>query len=58
MDKADAIVSKTSTVLLKDGKRIPILGLGMFKVTEGCLQCVLNAFKFGYRHVDTATLYG
>ena len=58
MDKADAIVSKTSTLLLKDGKRIPILGFGVYEVTEGCLESVLNALKLGYRHVDTAALYG
>ena len=57
MNKA-AILSKTSSLLLKDGKRIPILGLGVLEAIEGCIQCVLNAFKLGYRHVDTAACYG
>lgn len=58
MEQSDSIVSKTSTLLLKDGKRMPILGLGVYEVDEGCAQCVLDALKHGYRHVDTAACYG
>ena len=52
-----ALASQASTVLLKDEKRVPILGLGVFQANEWTLQCVLDALKLGYRHVDTAAFY-
>lgn len=52
-----ALASKASTVLLKDGKRVPVLGLGVYQANEWTLQCVLDALKLGYRHVDTAAIY-
>lgn len=46
-------------VNLNDGNSIPQIGLGVAQMsdreaTESCLR----AFEYGYRHVDTATLYG
>lgn len=52
-----SIASMANTLLLKDGKRVPILGLGVYKANERSLQCVLDALKVGYRHVDTAACY-
>lgn len=38
---------------------IPQLGLGTFKLTgDACIAGVERALKLGYRHVDTAEMYG
>lgn len=41
------------------GKRIPSLGFGTWRL-EGrtCTEAVLSALKIGYRHIDTAQIYG
>ena len=41
------------------GARIPALGLGTFR-SEGqaCVEAVATALKVGYRHIDTAAMYG
>jgi 2,5-diketo-D-gluconate reductase A len=44
---------------LNDGHSIPQLGLGVYKVKNSqATDVVLTAFEAGYRHVDTAALYG
>ena len=45
---------------LNDGRAMPVLGLGVWQVPAGAVarRAVLEAFKVGYRHVDTAKLYG
>jgi len=46
-------------VALNDGTAIPQLGFGVFKVPpEDTEQAVLAALKAGYRHIDTAQMYG
>ena len=49
-----------STVKLNNNVRIPILGLGVYQTPPG--RVTQNAVKFalsdGYRHVDTARIYG
>ena len=49
----------TSTLTLRSGHAIPILGFGVFQtppsVTKGV---VTHAMRTGYRHVDSATMYG
>jgi 2,5-diketo-D-gluconate reductase A len=46
-------------VALSDGRSIPQLGLGTYKVpAERTAALVADALALGYRHVDTATLYG
>ncbi len=49
-----------STFTLNNGVEIPILGLGVFRSPPGdeTRQAVLDAFAVGYRHVDTAHIYG
>jgi diketogulonate reductase-like aldo/keto reductase len=44
---------------LHNGKSIPALGLGTWK-SEGndAYNAVLSALKMGYRHIDTAAIYG
>ncbi len=45
---------------LKDGNAIPILGLGVWQVPNGreCVDAVRWALELGYRHIDTAQVYG
>jgi methylglyoxal/glyoxal reductase len=45
--------------ILSNGVKMPMLGLGTFKVSEGeAYDTVLEALKLGYRHIDTAQIYG
>lgn len=44
---------------LNDGNKIPQLGYGVFKVpAEETERTVLDALELGYRHIDTAAIYG
>jgi 2,5-diketo-D-gluconate reductase A len=46
-------------IALNDGTTIPQLGLGVYKVADDEAERVVRiALDEGYRHVDTATLYG
>lgn len=49
-----------STVALNNGVEIPWLGLGVFKSPPGkeTEQAVRWALEIGYRHIDTAAVYG
>jgi diketogulonate reductase-like aldo/keto reductase len=40
-----------------NGNKIPQFGLGTFEISN-CTENVLEAFKIGYRHLDTAHFYG
>jgi diketogulonate reductase-like aldo/keto reductase len=58
-----AIRSKTvdpRTRALADGNQIPVLGLGVWQVPNGpiAVNAVRWALDFGYRHIDTAQVYG
>lgn len=45
-------------VILRNGVKMPKLGFGVFQISkEECEQCVLEAIKIGYRHIDTAQSY-
>ena len=48
------------TRLLADGAEIPVLGLGVWQVSDGreCESAVRWALEAGYRHIDTAQGYG
>ena len=48
------------TVELRNGVRMPYFGLGVFLAKEGAevRQAVRWALEAGYRHIDTAALYG
>ena len=48
------------TVLLNNGVEMPLLGFGVFQITDHdlCKQSVLTALKTGYRLIDTAACYG
>ncbi len=47
------------TVKLNNGVEIPILGFGVFQITDPaeCERSVVDAIEVGYRHVDTAASY-
>ncbi len=41
------------------GERVPSLGLGTYRLTgKTCAQAVETALSMGYRHIDTAQMYG
>ena len=50
----------TATLPLATGKTIPIVGLGVYQSTPGAptRDAVRIALELGYRHVDTARVYG
>lgn len=48
-----------STLTLNDGRTIPQLGFGVFKVDPAETErIVTDALEAGYRHIDTAAIYG
>lgn len=49
-----------NTVELNNGIKIPLLGFGVFQITDQqvCEQSVLTALQTGYRMIDTAACYG
>jgi 2,5-diketo-D-gluconate reductase A len=47
------------TIALNDGSTIPQLGFGVFKVEpDETERIVTDALEIGYRHIDTAAIYG
>src|SRR5437899_11591656 len=48
------------TRALAKGNQIPLLGLGVWQVPNGptCVNAVRWALELGYRHIDTAQVYG
>jgi len=46
-------------VKLSNGVEIPILGFGVFQITDPseCERSVVEAIRIGYRHIDTAASY-
>ena len=48
-----------STIPLNDGTTIPQLGFGVFKVDPDATERIVSdALEIGYRHIDTAAIYG
>jgi 2,5-diketo-D-gluconate reductase A len=47
------------TVKLNNGVEIPILGFGVFQITDPaeCERSVVDAIQIGYSHIDTAASY-
>ena len=55
MSQSDAV----PVVELPGDARMPMLGFGTWKVTGGQVEkAVAAALAAGYRHLDTATMYG
>jgi 2,5-diketo-D-gluconate reductase A len=47
------------TVELNDGRSIPQLGFGVFQIPpEDTAEATSTALEIGYRHIDTAEMYG
>lgn len=49
-----------SKIKLNNGVEIPILGLGTYQMASGreAKKAMLSALEAGYRHIDTAKIYG
>ena len=53
------MTSTVPSVPLAGGTSMPLLGFGTWQITGSqCCDAVLAALQAGYRHVDTATVYG
>jgi 2,5-diketo-D-gluconate reductase A len=52
-------MTSVPTIQLNDGHLIPQLGFGVWQVsTEDIVASVATALEIGYRHIDTAAIYG
>jgi diketogulonate reductase-like aldo/keto reductase len=52
-------MSTVPTITLDNGVEIPQLGLGVWQIEDEIVtDVVTTAFEAGYRHVDTAAIYG
>jgi 2,5-diketo-D-gluconate reductase A len=52
-------MSSAPTLKLNDGHAIPQLGFGVFQIPpEDTARAVTAALEVGYRHIDTAEMYG
>jgi 2,5-diketo-D-gluconate reductase A len=52
-------MSPVPTISLNDGHTIPQLGFGVFQIDpDETAEAVTTAFEVGYRHIDTAEMYG
>ena len=52
-------MSTVPGITLNDGNTIPQLGFGVFQIETGdTVQAVNEALGIGYRHIDTAEMYG
>jgi 2,5-diketo-D-gluconate reductase A len=53
------MTTNVPTLTLNDGNTIPQLGFGVFKVDPAeTTRIVADALEVGYRHIDTAAIYG
>ena len=56
---ADTSATAVPTIELNDGNRIPQLGFGVFQIPPAdTAEAVSVALDVGYRHIDTAEMYG
>jgi len=52
-------VNAVPDIMLNNGRTIPQLGFGVFQVKpEDTVEAVTTALQTGYRHIDTAEMYG
>jgi diketogulonate reductase-like aldo/keto reductase len=57
MSESPTIASES--VELASSAKMPILGLGTWQLRgSSAVDSVLRALEVGYRHIDTATVYG
>src|SRR5512133_2578559 len=52
--------SLEDTFQLRNGVAIPCVGFGTWQIPDGpaAVRAILEALSAGYRHIDTADLYG
>jgi 2,5-diketo-D-gluconate reductase A len=54
-----ATTTAVPTITLNNGVEIPQLGFGVFQIEpENTREATLKALEVGYRHIDTAEMYG
>jgi len=52
-------VTSVPNIMLNNGVEIPQLGFGVFQIKpEETVEAVTKALEIGYRHIDTAEMYG
>ncbi|MBA3791462.1 MAG: aldo/keto reductase [Rubrobacter sp.] len=52
-------MSQIPGITLNDGSTIPQLGFGVFQIEpQDTVEAVREALRIGYRHIDTAEMYG
>lgn len=58
--KMEMKLNINSTYKLANGVEIPVIGFGTWQTPDGDVaeNAVLDALKAGYRHIDTAAIYG
>lgn len=55
----DSIQLPDQTMSLEGGARIPLLGFGTWQIKgDDAVRATASALESGYRHLDTATVYG
>lgn len=53
------MAEKIPTYKLRSNYEIPVLGLGTWELLgEKCRKAVIKALELGYKHIDTAEIYG
>jgi 2,5-diketo-D-gluconate reductase A len=58
-DRGARFVTTSPTITLNDGVQIPQLGFGVYQIsTDDIVPALTKAIEVGYRHIDTAALYG
>ena len=56
---SESPTTTNETVELASGAKMPVLGLGTWQLRRSsAVGSVLRALEVGYRHIDTATVYG
>ncbi len=54
-----ALAGRQPAAELAGGSSMPLLGFGTWQASgDSCYEATLEALKAGYRHIDTATMYG
>src|SRR5579864_4726350 len=55
-----ATLNREPTTILQNGAKMPLLGLGVAQIPDGpaTIHAIHWAFAAGYRHIDTAKMYG
>ena len=51
-------MTQVPNITLNDGNTIPQLGFGVFQIKPDTADAVKTALDIGYRHIDTAEMYG